>query len=266
MNEKLNSYYLGELTWVDVENFLKGHDVVIIPIGSTEQHGPHLPLDTDTFDAFWVSLKAAEEAKCALVAPPIYYGVSMHHMDFPGTISITPQLLEELVFQVTSSLIKHGFKKIVLINGHGGNIPALKAAMQRLKERFSDVLIVLDTFDLVSDVVAEVMEVPYDAHAGEIETSTSLVNRGERVRLERIKGRRFEIKAPKLKYLSLGFWSKGPKVSWAFRTKELSEYGVIGDPSKASAEKGKVILERYIRRLAELLTELSQIKGRPQGK
>lgn len=74
--------YLGELTWVDVEEFLKKHQTVIVPVGSCEQHGPHLPLDTDAYDAFWLSMKAAEKAQCALVAPPIYCGVSSHHMDF----------------------------------------------------------------------------------------------------------------------------------------------------------------------------------------
>ncbi|MBS7636361.1 creatininase family protein, partial [Candidatus Bathyarchaeota archaeon] len=62
----MRSYYLGELTWVDVEEFLKVHRTAIVPVGSCEQHGPHLPLDTDTYDAFWLSMKAAEKAECAL--------------------------------------------------------------------------------------------------------------------------------------------------------------------------------------------------------
>jgi len=84
---KIRSYYLGELTWPDVKEFLAVHDVAVVPVGSCEQYGPHLPMDTDAYDAFWFSLKAAEKAQCALVAPPIYYGVSLHHMDFPGTIN-----------------------------------------------------------------------------------------------------------------------------------------------------------------------------------
>jgi creatinine amidohydrolase len=87
---KMRSYYLGELTWVDVTKFLKYHKTIIVPVGSCEQHGPHLPLDTDSYDAFWLSLKAAEKAQCALVAPPIYYGVSLHHLDFPRTVTLNP--------------------------------------------------------------------------------------------------------------------------------------------------------------------------------
>lgn len=121
---KMRNYCLGELTWPDVKEFLAVHDVAVVPVGSCEQHGLHLPMDTDAYDAFWLSLKAAEKAQCALVAPPIYYGVSSHHMDFPGTITLSPCTLEQLA----SSLIKHGFKKILFENGHGGNTPALEAA------------------------------------------------------------------------------------------------------------------------------------------
>lgn len=68
---KMRSCYLGELTWPDVKEFLAVHDVAVVPVGSCEQHGPHLPMDTDAYDAFWLSLEAAEKAQCALVAPPI---------------------------------------------------------------------------------------------------------------------------------------------------------------------------------------------------
>ncbi|MEM2102567.1 MAG: creatininase family protein, partial [Candidatus Bathyarchaeia archaeon] len=126
-------YYLGEMAWPDVQEFLANHNVAIVPVGSNEQHGPHLPLDTDAYDAFWLSLKAAEKAGCALVAPPIYYGVSMHHMDFPGTVTLSPHTLEKLAYEVATSLVRHGFRKIVFENGHGGNTQALESAAQRVK-------------------------------------------------------------------------------------------------------------------------------------
>ncbi|MEM2779856.1 MAG: creatininase family protein, partial [Candidatus Bathyarchaeia archaeon] len=182
---KMRSYYLGELTWVDVEEFLKMHKTVVVPVGSCEQHGPHLPLDTDAYDAFWLSLKAAEKAKCALVAPPIYYGVSLHHMDFPGTITLNPQTLEQIAYEIGICLTKHGFTKILFENGHGGNTPALEAAAQRIKAK-TGAFVAIDTVSLIPDFIEKRIETPYDAHAGEFETSTTLANRENTVIKERI--------------------------------------------------------------------------------
>ena len=254
---KMKRFYMGELTWPDVEEFLSNHDVVVVPVGSCEQHGPHLPLDTDAYDVFWLSRKAAEKAGCALVAPPIYYGVSSHHMDFPGTVTLRPHTLEELAYEVAGSLIKHGFRKIVFENGHGGNTPALESAAQRIKAD-TGAFVVVDTVSLIPDFIEEFIETLYDAHAGEFETSTTLANREELVVTERIEKPR--IKLPESKYTKIGLKEKGPRVYWGFRTKEISETGVIGDPTKASKEKGEKAWEIAIERLADLLTELDKME------
>lgn len=254
---KMRSYYLGELTWVDVKEFLKVHDVVIVPVGSCEQHGPHLPIDTDTYDAFWLSMEAAQKAQCALVAPPIYYGVSSHHMDFPGTITLTPHTLEQLTYEVSCSLTKHGFKKILFENGHGGNTPALEAAAQRIKTD-TNAFVAIDTVSLIPDFIEKHIETPYDAHAGEFETSTTLANREKFVVKDRIKKPRITL--PKSKYTKIGLKETGPKVSWSFKTREISETGVIGDPTKATKEKGEKAWKLAIERLADLIKELDKMK------
>jgi creatinine amidohydrolase/Fe(II)-dependent formamide hydrolase-like protein len=254
---KMRSYYLGELTWVDVEEFLTKHNVVIVPVGSCEQHGPHLPMDTDAYDALWLSMKAAEKAQCALVAPPIYYGVSSHHMDFPGTVTLTPQTLEQLAYEVACSLTKHGFKKILFENGHGGNTPALEAAAQRIKTD-TNAFVAIDTVSLIPDFIEKHIETPYDAHAGEFETSTTLANRENFIVKERIKKPRITL--PKSKYTKIGLKETGPKVSWSFKTKEISETGVIGDPTKATKKKGEKAWKLGIERLADLLAELDKMK------
>lgn len=256
MPMKMRSYYLGELTWCDVEKFLKAHNVAVVPVGSCEQHGPHLPLDTDAYDAFWLSLRAAEKAQCALVAPPIYYGVSLHHIDFPGTLTLTPQTLEQLAYEVGICLTKHRFKKILFENGHGGNTPALEAAAQRIKAE-TDAFVAIDTVSLIPDFIEKFIETPYDAHAGEFETSTTLANREDFVVKERIS--KPQLTLPKSKYAKIGLKETGPKVSWAFRTKEISNIGVIGDPTKASKEKGEKAWKLAIERLADLLTELDKM-------
>jgi len=254
---KLRSYYLGELTWPDVKEFLTTHSVAIVPVGSCEQHGPHLPLDTDAYDAFWLSLKAAEKAQCALVAPPIYYGVSLHHMDFPGTLTLNPQTLEQIAYEVALSLTKHGFRKILFENGHGGNTPALEAAIQRTKAD-TNIFAAVDTVGLITDFIEKFIETPYDAHAGEFETSTSLANREKFVVKERIKEPK--IKLPTVKYAKIGLKETGPKVSWGFRTMEISETGVIGNPTKASKKKGKTAWKLAIERIAKLLVELDEMR------
>lgn len=254
---KMRSYYLGELTWLDVKEFLAWHDVAIVPVGSCEQHGPHLPIDTDAYDAFWLSLKAAEKAQCALVAPPIYYGFSSHHMDFPGTITLNSYTLEQLAYEVSFSLVKHGFKKVVFENGHGGNTSALQAASQKIKMD-TDAFVAVDSVSLIPDFIEKFIETPYDAHAGEFETSTTLANREKFVVKERIK--KAKIKLPTSKYTKIGLKQTGPKVSWGFRTKEISETGVIGDPTKSSKEKGKKAWKLAIERLADLLLELDKMK------
>jgi len=252
----MRSYYLGELTWVDVKEFLKKHKTIIVPVGSCEQHGPHLPLDTDAYDAFWLSMKAAEKAQCALVAPPIYYGVSLHHMDFPGTITLSPQTLEQTAYEIGLSLTEYGFKRILFENGHGGNTPSLEAAAQRLKIE-TDAFVVVDTVSLIPDFIEQNIETPFDAHAGEFETSTTLANRENAVVKERITKPKLSL--PKSKYMKIGLKEAGPKVSWAFRTKEISDTGVIGDPTKASKEKGEKAWQLAIERLAELLKELDNM-------
>jgi len=228
-----------------------------VPVGSCEQHGPHLPIDTDAYDAFWLSLKAAEKAQCAIVVPPLNYGVSLHHMDFSGTVTLSPHTLEQVAYEVVYSLTKHGFKKVLFENGHGGNTPALEAAVQRIKAD-TNAFVVIDTVSLIPDFIEKFIETPYDAHAGEFETSTTLANRENFVVKERIK--KPKIKLPDSKYTKIGLKETGPKVSWGFRTKEISETGVIGDPTKASKEKGETAWKLAIERLADLLAELDKLK------
>lgn len=117
---------------------------------------------------------------------------------------------------------------------------------------------VIDTVSLIPDFIEKFIETPYDAHAGEFETSTTLANREKFVVKERIQ--KPKINLPKSKYTKIGLKDVGPKVSWGFRTKEISETAVIGDPTKASKEKGEAAWKLAIERLAELLTELDKMK------
>ncbi len=113
----MKRYKLYELKWTDIETYLKKDDRIIIPVGSIEQHGPWLPLGTDSLIAISLADDAAKETG-VLVSPPIWYGWSSHHMAFPGTVNIRPEVLINYLFDIIESLTIHGFKKFVLINGH----------------------------------------------------------------------------------------------------------------------------------------------------
>src|SRR6188474_2693858 len=124
MADIATEYRYNRLTWEEMNAAIAMQKVVILPTGSTEQHGPHLPLDTDVFLAETVCLEAARRAPDRLlVLPPISYGLNLHHIDFPGTIHIEPETFIAFCLNITKSVAYHGFKKILIVNGHGSNGP-----------------------------------------------------------------------------------------------------------------------------------------------
>ena len=119
-------YRFNHLTWPEINEAIGQQKLVLLPTGSTEQHGRHLPLDTDVFLAESVCLEVARRAKGkVLVLPPISYGLNLHHIDFPGTIHINPENFIAFCVDITKSVAYHGFEKILLVNGHGSNAPLI---------------------------------------------------------------------------------------------------------------------------------------------
>src|SRR5262245_33255696 len=122
----LNKYLLGEMTWMECREVIGEGRLAVLPAGIIEQHGPQLPLDTDIFIANEISIRAAARVPDkVVVVPPIVHGHSPHHMDFPGTLTVDPRHMLDYVLDVTMSLAYHGFKKILIVNGHGSNYPIL---------------------------------------------------------------------------------------------------------------------------------------------
>lgn len=248
-----NAYLWGELTWPEAEKKFKEVDIALLPVGSIEQHGPHLPLDTDAFDADYLARRVA--AACSnpkpLVLPLIPYGVSYNHAGFPGTVSIANDTLSRLVYEIGMSAAQNGIKKVVIINAHGGNSPALNYAAQMIN-RDARIFACVDTGETSDVDVNKLIETPNDVHAGEIETSTSLAVRPHLVRMDKASK-----KIPSFSSRYLDFSSKRA-VSWYGRTKKISPTGVMGDPTKASAQKGKDIWEIMI---AHLVAFVEDLKG-----
>lgn len=245
---------LAELTWPDAEKRFHQVDVALLPVGSIEQHGPHLPLDTDAFDADYLAKQVA--AACTdpkpLVLPLIPYGVSYTHDDFSGTISISPDTLSRLVYDVGMSVAHHGITKLVIINGHGGNEPALHFAAQ-LINRDAHIFTCVDTGETSDADIASLSQVPNDVHAGDIETSTSLAVRPELVRTDLA-----EKFIPKFSSRYLDFTSR-LSVGWYARTAKISPSGVFGDPTQASRAKGEKMWEIMIGHLVELVETLKRL-------
>jgi creatinine amidohydrolase/Fe(II)-dependent formamide hydrolase-like protein len=248
------NYVLSELTWPEAKERFKEVDLALLPVGSIEQHGPHLPLDTDAFDAEYLARQVA--ANCSdpkpIVLPLIPYGVSYHHEDFSGTVSISNETLQRLVYDIGINAARNGITKLVIINGHGGNTPALQFAAQMIN-RDTHIFTCVDSGESSDADISSMIETPNDVHAGEVETSTSLAIRPDLVRLE--KARKF---VPKFSSRYLNFSTKR-SVEWYARTAKISKDGVLGDPTKASREKGERIWSVMIKNLVEFVEDLKRM-------
>ncbi len=244
----------GELTWPDVRQRLQQLDIALLPVGSVEQHGPHLPLDTDAFDADYLARRVAEACSDPkpLVLPLIPYGVSYHHHGFKGTISISNETMSRLVYEIGISAAHNGITKLVIINGHGGNSPALNYAAQMIN-RDARIFVCVDSGETSDVDIYQMVETPNDVHAGELETSTNLAIRPHLVKMEQA------VQAvPQFSSRYLDFTSKRG-ISWYAYTRKISPNGVMGDPTKATAQKGKKIWEIMIAHLVAFLEDLKRL-------
>lgn len=247
-------YLWGELTWPEAKTRLKETDVALLPVGAIEQHGHHLPLDTDAWDAELLCRAVGERCSTPrpFVLPLIPYGVSYHHDDFPGTISVGPQTLSQMVYDVGMSVARHGINKLVIVNGHGGNAPTLHFAAQ-LINRDAHIFTCVDSGETSDTDIESLAETPGDIHAGEIETSTSLANRAHLVQMDKATRA-----VPRFSSHYLDFSSKRG-VDWYARTEKLSPSGVLGDAKKASREKGEKMWQLMIDHLTRFVEDIKSM-------
>ena len=221
--------------------------VVIIPLGATEQHGQHLPTQVDWRLAYEIAQRAARQmqgGQRAIVTPAIPFGMSEHHMSLGGTITLNYATMSAVVGCVVRSAARHGFKRIFVLNGHGGNIAALETIITELTVELKLPLAGGTYWHIAAESIAGILEQQTSLlHACEAETSMMMAVAADCVRAERIAAavpRRFSPANP-----------PGFKRSRNFDA--MTDTGVIGDPSRASAAKGKRLLEAGAARLAEEL-------------
>ena len=223
---------LAKQVWPDVDS----KAIVLIPLGSTEQHGPHLPFDTDTCIAQAVAHGAALETG-AVVAPSMPYGASGEHAGFAGTLSIGTDALRTVIVELTRSAALT-FGRIVFVNGHGGNYAGIAGAIGQLQAEGHNVTVWSPSIP------------GGDAHAGRTETSLMLVIAPESVRLEAAEPGNTAPLAEIIDHLRSG------------GVAAASPNGVLGDPAGASAEEGRQLLDQLVANLVASLDQPENVTGR----
>lgn len=242
-------YRYNRLTWAEMNQALEMQKVVILPTGSTEQHGRHLPLDVDVFLCESVCLDVGRRIPDkVLVLPPVAYGLNLHHIDFPGTIHIEPEVFIAFCLNITKSVAYHGFKKILLVNGHGSNTPLIDLIARKTVLETNSLCAALGYFSLAKEAFDQVKDTPVMAHADEFETSLYLHLAPDRVQMDQA-GQGDDVMG---KYLSSDSTSAVRFNDYWGRWTNL---GVHGDARTATAEKGKVIFEAAVSGLIELVEE-----------
>ncbi|MCA9173728.1 MAG: creatininase family protein [Planctomycetales bacterium] len=260
-------YRYEKLTWPEINDAVEMGQVCIVPCGAVEQHGPHLPLDVDMVLPTGIANGAGQRIPDKMkVLPIVSYGYTGHVMDFPGTINCHYTHFMNMVLDVAKSLAYHGFKKIVLLNGHGSNVPNLDLVARRANLETDAECVLCPWWHLLrvdKEFMPRWRESKFPggcAHAGELETSLYLYLAEEDVRKDKIKSDviSFNEECSPFQYVDL--YEQGPAtvVSW---TSSYSESGVLGEAELATVEKGRQVYEEAVR---QLVTYVEWFKERPK--
>jgi len=252
-------YYYQHYTWVEMKEVVKRNPVVVIPVGSVEDHGPHLPLDTDNFLISSICEEAAKRASGdILLMPLIPYGFETHHMDFPGTIDIHMEHMLHYTLDVCKSVARHGFDRILLADGHGSNMPILDLVARRT---IIDTEALCAPFLWPSLALGDIKAVRESgrggmSHACELETSVYLYLDGERVHMYKAVK---EMEQPDSEFIWSDLLAPGPVRMMDIWTR-FSRTGVNGDPTVATREKGKIIFEAVVENFVKFAREFRNRK------
>jgi len=267
---KAPPYLYAKLTWPEINDAVEAGKVPVVPVGSIEQHGPHLPLDVDCVCPTGVASAAAELIPDKiLILPTIVHGYTAHVMDFPGTINIHYEHFIAMVLDVVKSLAYHGFKKILLLNGHGSNMPNLDLVARRANLETDAECAFCAWWSLLT-VDPEFMPrwrqsyFPGGcAHACELETSTYLYLDRDNVRAELIRDGRitYNEEGSVFHYVDLFGHGPAPLTTW---TSSYSETGVLGAADLGTAAKGKAVVEEAAKQLARLVQEFAARPKHPR--
>jgi creatinine amidohydrolase len=263
---KQKSIWMNELKWKDIEAYLKKESIVIVPVGSTEEHGYAAPLGLDTYVAIALAADSAKKAG-VLATPPLWFGDSSHHLGFPGTISLKTSTLTSVVEDISRSLAKAGFRKVIFINGHKiANIPAITTAIKNVHEtELKDVFFaIIDPAKIAKGIAGKIKEEP-EHHAGELETSHIMYKYPELIDKTKLlkKNINFEKVFSPFSQFDL-FGSSGEVVDIAWNSDEQRKFaptGAFSANAKATSGKGKVYHDYMVEIIVEFISWLKTYKG-----
>ncbi|WP_049971691.1 creatininase family protein [Haladaptatus cibarius] len=233
---------LSRATWTDADDVET--NLALLPVGSTEQHGPHAPLGTD-----WLNAEAVADATAeaydgdVVVTPPIPVGVSEEHRQFTGTLWVTEETFRRYVRETVASLAEHGWNRVVIVNGHGGNVAALREVTGKITRHDEAYAVPFTWFEAVGDHRSDM------GHAGPLETAFLRHTRGELVHEDRVELAR--------EGASDGWGEWVSYTNLAYDSAEFTENGVVGDPSEGSEERGEELLELAVQSLVKLLSAVA---------
>ncbi len=254
-----NKVQLERMSWIEVKEAVEeANGIALIPIGSMEEHGMHLPVGTDSIETYEIARLAAIQAEVVLT-PLVWYGNSRAFMEFPGTVTLQPDTLGKVIKDIALSLIHHGFDKPVIVDGHGGNYGILDVVVEDLHLETGVLATHVRAWELGSIPKPEGVP-PYDGHGGLSETSAMMY-----LVPDDVAGDKFVDSKPVVDLTQFGSvfpspggkLSKGPAV-FSLTMGEMVELGHHGDPKFSTAERGKALIEVKAKGLTEFLLALKQ--------
>jgi len=257
------SLMFAEKSWPEIDEYIKRKALIILPIGQVEEHGPHLPLNTDIVIAEGMSLavaRAVEQRHPVLVMPGVWSGYSLKKMNrWPGVMSIRSEVLTEFLVDILSSLVDMGFRKILTINAHGMNPEIVKLAARRISDRNDVHVATTNWWSLAAGTVKGIRksEVGGELHAGEFETSlllylTDLVDMSKATNTDFMRYRS-DFYAPDM------FGSAAGGTAFSTWYVQESKTGVYGDPTQASRETGEKLMKGTVEMYARLIDDYMRL-------
>ncbi len=248
----LNKHLMAQMTWPELREVVREGRLAVMPAGIIEQHGPALPLDTDIFLADEITRRAAARVPDkVVVVPPIVHGHSPHHMDFPGTLTVDPQHMINYVLDVCLSLAHHGFRKLLIVNGHGSNWPVLDLVARQAIIRTEGKMACASIFYMQSVEYERVANELFPeaqgkwGHADEIETSLYMGIRPDLVQLDKAHDN------PVSDLMMVGTAVLPLRLWWS----SFSQEGIYGRVGNSSQEKGEKLVAAAVEGLANVFVQ-----------
>ena len=251
-------YQLNELSWLQAQELIP-RSIAVFPVGTVEQHGPHLTVDTDNLIAQAVAREGGERSATDVVlCPPVLHGYGMHNMDFAGTLAVGFETMAHYMADLAASIAHHGGRKIVFLNGHGSNSAPLEMATRLVMNRYPDTLVAVAwPYAMAASTLnqwRDAQEYGGMAHACELETSVILHLRPDLVDMSKAVK---DLNQPPSDFYFRDLTRGNRGVSVPDLTRNISKTGTVGDPTVASAEKGAFYLNAMADAVAEFLNEFA---------